>query len=542
MQQRVWLLATIAVVLTTADAAGDGAAHAITPASDHRWPGGRAAPRRALAAQVALNSASATSDASLQAAATSTSTASRTTAAPPAAAPAEPPRPSYVHRGSAPLLFTCPDGRRGLHVIHTRLMLNLRERRGATGTFRAGRMLLFRDFSLPSVARQTAQSFVLYVAYDYAQDVPFLEACHDILKLRVTRGASFLYLPERAFSYTIKAHTMLALPRVRELLERHGLAAPGELDDLDLYITSRIDTDDAANLDAVRLTQEAACAQVGPAIQDRMLLTYMEPKLYWIPDLQAPYGTLATIPSDTLSPEMVRKQRRAMRFRPIMQSMAVHASLTACTFPLNAYSHYHYQPSFIVFARNDTECPFVFDWHRNLQILRPGDGSVGGLYSRTPGSWYAELNDHGYKYLRFDPAALAACGVRGSEVAATNVALSALYKEAREAASLSSAAAAGFGGIGFAASWKGTKKRLYNTVPAYHSVLAALAERYRPGFRGAVKSRLYGARWVAGQGELDYAAVAAEVVANATARAEGEVEDAREGSGQVFTAPAPPPP
>lgn len=358
------------------------------------------------------------------------------------------PRPTYKLKGSAPILFTCPDGRKGLHIVHIRLLLGQTEARGARGTFRSGRLLLFRDFSLPGLARQTIQNFLLYISYDLRQDFPFLEASHDILKLRMTHGASYLYMAEKAWSYTLKAHFQLAYPRIRDLILENGLASSDDLNSVEMYITSRMDNDDAVHIDAVRLTQEEACGHLGSKEPDRLFISYVEPKLFWLPDSRHAYGQLAYVRSEGVTEVEVRHQEHVLKFKPILQSLGVDKTLMNCYIPLNCYTHKHYEPAFINYARNNTDCPWTWALDHNLKVVRPKDGSVGALYSRTPGSWYNTINDRGYKYLEMDVEALKGCGLNLGELASTNLLLGMLYKEAPEAAALSVTAAKGFGGIG----------------------------------------------------------------------------------------------
>ncbi len=425
------------------------------------------------------------------------------------------PRPPHSFKGKSELLFTCPDGRKGLHLVHTRLMLNMITARGAKSTFRAARMLLFRDFSLASLARQTVQNFVYYVSYDHAQDFPFLESCLDILKYRMIHGASFLYLPERAFSYTVKAHLMLDFQRVKGLLVEHDLATEEELSEVQLYITTRLDSDDAGNVDSVRLTQKQACSAVGPKLKDRILLTYIEPKLFWLPDSRQPFGQLATVPSEGVSAADMWSNVRAMRYRPVMQSLIIDKTLLHCTTAINCYSHYHYNPSYIVYARNDSDCPFVFDWNHNYYLIEPENHAIGGLYSRSPGSWYAEKNNKGYDYLEFDAKALSDCGVDPGELASTNIMMGMLFHEAPDAAAMSKDAARGFGGIGGFSTWKKKKELLRTKNPAYAEVYKTMNTTMKWYFRTVVKSYLYGSRWRNGQ-EIIFKNIAAEVEKNLT--------------------------
>lgn len=417
--------------------------------------------------------------------------------------PPYPPRPARAKKGTGPLLFTCPDGRKGLHVVHTRLMLNMVEARGAGGTFRASRMLLFRDFSLPSLARQTAQNFLYYVSYDHAQDFPFLESCYDILTDQLVNGASLLYLPERGFQFTVKAHQMLAFPRLANLTIEMGLSTKEEMDSVQLYITSRLDNDDAGNIEALKMTQDEACSTLNSEdLNDRVLLTYMEPKYFWLPDPRSPYGRMATIPTD-VSESILKRLDRAMKYRPLMQSLSVDVTLMNCYNAINCYSHYHYQPQYIIYARNTTDCPFLFNFTHNVRLLRPKDGAVGGLYSRTSGSWYAERNNRGYKFLDFNEQALDDCGITRGDLASTNLMLSMLSAEAADAMKLSLTAVGGFGGIGVMNTWRRIKDFLYRDVKEYRQHYNQLNETYNGTmalrYRAIVHNMIYGKRWEEGK-------------------------------------------
>ena len=416
--------------------------------------------------------------------------------------PPYPPRPSRAMKGSGPLLFTCPDGRKGLHVVHTRLMLNMVEARGARGTFRASRMLLFKDLSLPSLARQTAQNFLYYVSYDHAQDFPFLESCYDILTDQLVNGASLLYLPERGFQFTVKAHQMLAFPRLVNLTIEFGLATREEMESVQLYISSRLDNDDAGNLESLKMTQDEACSTLNSDLNNRVLLTYMEPKYFWLPDPGSPYGRMATVPTDV--PEaMLKRLKRAMLYRPLMQSLSIEASLLHCYNAINCYSHYHYQPQYILYTRNTTDCPFLFNFSHNVRILRPPNGAVGGLYSRTSGSWYAERNNRGYKFLDFNEKALDDCGITRGDLASTNLMLSMLSAEAEDAMKLSLTAVGGFGGIGVMNTWRRIKDFLYRDVREYRNYYNQLNETYNGTmalrYRAVVHNMIYGRRWEEGK-------------------------------------------
>ena len=264
----------------------------------------------------------------------------------------------------------------------------------------------------------------------------------------MTHGAGFLYMPEKAWAYTVKAHTQLAYPRIASLMVDHGLASQEEMDSVQLYVTSRMDNDDAVHTDAVRLTQAEACSHLGPDLRDRLFVSYVEPKLFWLPDATHPYGQLATVKTEGVPEAEVNHQRHVLKFKPILQSLGVDATLMRCSIPLNCYTHKHYEPAFINYARNNTDCPWTWELAHSIKVIRPSNRAVGALYSRTPGSWYNDINDRGFKYLDMDIEAIRGCGIVPGELASTNLLLGMLYKEAPTAAKLSATAAKGFGGIG----------------------------------------------------------------------------------------------
>lgn len=330
-----------------------------------------------------------------------------------------------------------------------------------------------------------------------------------------------MYLPERAFAFTITAHEMIAFPRMRDLLLEHGVGSVEELDQVQLYITSRIDNDDAAHVDAVKATQQEACGAVNSELENRLIITYLDHKLFWLPDAQKPLGQLATVPTEGHDEEFVKKEKRAMRFRPVLQSLAVDKTLMFCHNPINCYSHYHYQPAYIIYSRNETDCNFIYEWNNTVRVLNPGGkGSVGGLYSRTPGSWYAELNNRGYKYLNMNLDVFTGCGIDPGELSATNLLLGVLYHEAKEAASLKFSG--GFGGIGVLSTWRKTQERMYKEDAEYRAGMDSLAGNLELQFRYKVlvRTHLFGNRWVLGH-VMNYTALAEEVLRNASvARAE----------------------
>jgi hypothetical protein len=91
--------------------------------------------------------------------------------------------------------FNCPDGRRGLHVVHTRFLCG---QANSTATFINARLLLMNTFFARSLAAQTAHSFVVLASYDPGLGVATRRALEQTLaQRRKQRQQLLLPLPQQ---------------------------------------------------------------------------------------------------------------------------------------------------------------------------------------------------------------------------------------------------------------------------------------------------------------------------------------------------------
>lgn len=163
------------------------------------------------------------------------------------AATASPPPPR------AQVTFSCPDGRRGVHVVHTRFLVG---QASATPLFVASRLQLMRTFLVPSLNAQSTKRFVYYASYDpdltpaasrgFEDAVSSVQAAHVIaLKERAPAGGDWANL-----NFGAVADKLAKIdPEVRNI---------------ELYITSRVDSDDAAHAGIVEAFQQHACNVTSP--------------------------------------------------------------------------------------------------------------------------------------------------------------------------------------------------------------------------------------------------------------------------------------
>jgi len=326
--------------------------------------------------------------------------------------------------------FRCPDGRRGLHVVHVRLLLGLTLAKGVNGTYLSTRELFFRDFTLPSLTRQTSQGFVLYVSTDINQDEAHMQSVKDMLADRVIHGAKWIYLAEQG--WLSKTDTMLSHSRMVDVLSANGIASPGDLKNVDIYLTTRIDADDAGHVTILEQSQAEACSFISSAERNKILIMYPNPKLFWLPSSHSPYGILADINGNA-----TEKEKELMQFglsvKPLLQSMAVDKSLLQCGIQINCYSHRHYRPWEIEF-QNNLSCPFTYSNEYNWINVAPADGSTAALYARSVGtSYFHHDSDSGYTILPFDIEVPKSMGIKPSELSTLNLLMSHLAEDAPQA-------------------------------------------------------------------------------------------------------------
>jgi hypothetical protein len=268
----------------------------------------------------------------------------------------------------AQLLFNCPDGRLGLHVVHTRFLIT---QAAANRVFVASRLQLMRTFFVPSLNAQTSQAFVVAAGYDPGLNNSVLAALDDTLGLM--RVAS-LAAPETKVYPAVTHHSLAAK------LER----LDPRVHDVDLFITSRMDLDDAVHVGAVEGVQQYACSVGGrgngstntdPVAAVR--LVYMHKGALWHPSLDHPYGVTCEWTNGFVS------------HLAILQSMVLSgkAFLRAC--PLNVYSYPHYKPAALEKAlRTTAGCRCSFKWESDVaQWEPPAQEDLAWLYVKTAASW-----------------------------------------------------------------------------------------------------------------------------------------------------------
>ncbi|KAL4522812.1 hypothetical protein Ndes2526B_g00856 [Nannochloris sp. 'desiccata'] len=362
--------------------------------------------------------------------------------------------------------FICPDGRIGLHVIHMPLLLGQTMEKGATGVFLAGRMIMLRDFALPSLARQSNKNFVVYVSYDPNQDSAFTKAAQEALKTQIQGNTSdnsaFVYVADNPKYFTNKPDKMLAFPRVANVLVENQIVSRKDVKSVTLYLTSKIDSDDAVHQDAVRYIQQEACARVGPEESERVLSVRIGPKLAWFPHANTTYGVLAKL-SEDIELDQREVLKRQMISKPHLTSVAIDVSLMLCQSPLNCYTTIGEGDPVSVFNDLATaeDCPYEFHSDKNILDLEIQGAVAGALFSRPPKFGSAadspplgveftidSLKLDGYSPIPFDLNAITGCGIVPGEISATNLLLASVYAEAPYVAGLSSSDAQGWGAVG----------------------------------------------------------------------------------------------
>lgn len=193
------------------------------------------------------------------------------------------------------ILFTCPDGRIGLHLVHTRFLVG---QASATPLFVASRLALMRTFLVPSLTAQSTKNFVFYSSYDpelnpsaaqaFQDAVSSITAAHKIaLKERLPADSKWAGGNWANLNFSAATDHLLDIePRVK---------------DVDIFITSRIDSDDAAHYDTVAAFQQYACSGTDLGTDGRssrggkqppsVRLAYPQNGQLWFPSMEDHYGT-----------------------------------------------------------------------------------------------------------------------------------------------------------------------------------------------------------------------------------------------------------
>jgi hypothetical protein len=318
------------------------------------------------------------------------------------------------------IIFTCPDGRTGLHIVHTRFLIG---QSSATPLFIASRLALLRTFLVPSLNAQTSQNFAFYASYDpklsdaasqaFTDTLDGLNAAHVVtLKQGVPAKGNWGAL--NFSSVAAKLHSID--PRVK---------------DVDLFITSRIDADDAAHFDAIASIQQYACSgganADGPSRRDAVRLAYLQQGELWFPSGKDEYGTAGVWKSGKDVDDLYR-------VLAIMQSMVLSGKkfTSTCSGKLNVYGLRHYQPEDLETVKVDG-CKFKFSARKNVLYWNPPEGHIGNLYVRTASSWTRDKGDLQYSKRPANVLDLEkSFGVTPATLAATNLLFAGFQKEAPE--------------------------------------------------------------------------------------------------------------
>jgi hypothetical protein len=303
--------------------------------------------------------------------------------------------------------FTCPDGRRGLHVIHARFLVN---QTSANRVFVASRLQLMRAFFVASLNAQTSQRFVVSVAHGHGLDAATLQALRDTLGL--------LHAPTltKAEHNLVRFRSLTLGAVAAQLAARGGAAAQG----VELFVTSRMDVDDAAHVGAVEGVQAHACAG-GQGAEEAVRLVYMHEGALWFPSTEAPHG------------QACRWTNGFVSHLAILQSMVLSGAALLRTCPLNVYSYPHYKPQALEKMRVEG-CAFAFNARRNVHRWRPAGGgdALAALYTKTLTGWsYGKLQHKGVQCSPAAPEELAArFGVSAAALSLANLAFAGLEAHA----------------------------------------------------------------------------------------------------------------
>jgi hypothetical protein len=302
------------------------------------------------------------------------------------------------------VLFTCPDGRLGLHIVHTRFLIGQSK---ATSVFVASRLFLLRSFLIPNLNAQTSQSFILYASHDPGLNPATVEALHSTLD-----AASQKVLIATETNTTMPT---LKMPTIFQSISKWD---PRITSHVSMLITSRIDLDDLVHVEAAAAVQATACKTPPPRKKEVAIkLAYMNKGMLWYPSAQDPYGQtcewtnyfkshLAILQSMTLAVTTGKKGRFLLK---------------SCR--LNVYSYPHYKPEHIEELKNTKGCgkiqynatTDIFRWKppkfpvsgNNKSDYYANEKGIGCLYSKTASSWsFGKLQHKGIECTPADPERL----------------------------------------------------------------------------------------------------------------------------------------
>ena len=304
-------------------------------------------------------------------------------------------------RSKGSVVFTCPDGRHGLHVVQTRFLISQAD---VGLLFTASRLHLMETLMVPSLATQTSKNFVLYASYDPNLSNSTIVAFKDTLEL----------IPVHSILNPESSTNSMALG-FKELTERLRNLDP-RVENAKIYVISRLDVDDAAHVRAVEAIQQHACSHpentklisqksnngggdmsnigndnsIGDAPSDQLEAKQTNVRVMYITN-----GTLWFPTRDPLGVLRVpRPIFKIYRNLAVMQSMILTGAQFIASCQLDVYSYPHYKPQALEGMQFDS-CPkFEFNAERDVHRWSPPRGEYGWLYSKTSSSWTAGQIDH----------------------------------------------------------------------------------------------------------------------------------------------------
>ncbi|KAH7619341.1 hypothetical protein Ndes2526B_g06310 [Nannochloris sp. 'desiccata'] len=292
-------------------------------------------------------------------------------------------------REKGSVIFTCPDGRTGLHVVHTRYLIS---QANAGLLFTASRLYLSETFMVPSLSRQTSRDYVLYASYDPKLSKAALQAFKDTLDI----------VPVHAMLSPETSTNEMAFG-FHELAEKLA-DIDSRVHEVDLFVTSRLDVDDAAHVGAIEAIQKFACSSsssstaTNSAKDNNLSDAENSKRLKNISPVRVMYilnGTLWFPTRDPLGALRVpRPDFKIYKNLAVMQSMILSGSDFISKCELDVYSYPHYKPQALE-ELNFPDCPtFNFDANRDVERWAPPPGHFGWLYSKTTSSWTSGKLDH----------------------------------------------------------------------------------------------------------------------------------------------------
>ena len=163
------------------------------------------------------------------------------------------PPPSDTATQKPSIVFTCPDGRTGLHLVHSRFFVG---QASATPLFIASRLSLLRTFLIPSLNLQSTKTFIFIASYD-----PNLRssAIHAFKTAILTINAAHIIASEQTIPKDGgNPGGNWANLNFTDAIEHLSIMEP-RVKDVDIFITSRIDSDDATHYDAIAAFQNYSC-------------------------------------------------------------------------------------------------------------------------------------------------------------------------------------------------------------------------------------------------------------------------------------------